>query len=117
MSADALKKFVFTNKYESALDFIIYWGAINAVSYAGVNASIALQVIREFSSIAKVNFITMIVTLCAGYILIQTHAVKGALIASFIGEALFTVILWGIVTQRYFLTAKPLPSLLPRTGT
>ncbi|MGE4093546.1 MAG: lipopolysaccharide biosynthesis protein [Candidatus Binatia bacterium] len=102
MSADFLKQFLFTKEYESALNFIIFWGMINIASYAALNASCGLQVIREFSIIAKVNFVTMTITLSLNYVLIQTHGITGSLVSSLIGESLFAVVLWWLLRRRYF---------------
>jgi len=102
MSAGILKKFLFNKGYESSLDFIVFWGVINIVSYAGLNASCGLQVLKEFSVIAKVNTATMIVTLASTYVLIRQYGIIGGLTSSLLGETLLALALWWCLLRRYF---------------
>ncbi|HEU0045996.1 MAG TPA: polysaccharide biosynthesis C-terminal domain-containing protein [Nitrososphaera sp.] len=105
MSSDLLKRFLFNKGYESSLDFIVFWGAINIASFAWINASCGLQVMKEFGIIAKINAVTMVVTLAATYVLIGQYGIKGGLASSLLGETLLALALWWCLLRRYLLYA------------
>jgi len=105
MSADLLKRFLFNKGYESSLDFIVFWGAINIASFAWINASCGLLVMKDFGIIAKINAVTMVVTLAATYVLIGQYGIKGGLASSLLGETLLAVALWWCLLRRYLLSA------------
>jgi O-antigen/teichoic acid export membrane protein len=102
MSKDFLSKILFNRGYQGALDFIVFWGAINIVGFVSLNASIGLQVMKEFSIITKVNSVTMIVTLVSNYMLIHRYGIKGGLASSLLGETLLAIGLWVSLIVRYF---------------
>jgi O-antigen/teichoic acid export membrane protein len=104
MSTDFLKRFLFNKGYESSLDFIVFWGAINIVNFAGINAMCGLQVMKDFGILAKINAFTMVVTLAASYVLIGQYGIKGGLAASLLGETLLTLALWWCLLRRYLLS-------------
>jgi len=107
MSSDFLKTFLFNKGYESSLDLIIFWGAINIFSFSNLTAGCVLQVTKEFRVLAKVNFITMIITLSCNYFFIRSFGIKGGLASYLLGEMLLAIALWGLVAQRYFLGTRP----------
>jgi O-antigen/teichoic acid export membrane protein len=94
MSADFLKRVLFQKGYQGALDFIGFWAAINIAVFAGLTASAALQVMKEFGAITKINSATMVVTLAFNAIFISRYGIKGGLAASLLGETLLAASLW-----------------------
>jgi O-antigen/teichoic acid export membrane protein len=94
MSADFLKRVLFQKGYEGALDFIGFWAAINIAVFAGLTASAALQVMKEFGAITKINSATMVITLAFNAIFISRYGIKGGLAASLLGETLLAASLW-----------------------
>jgi O-antigen/teichoic acid export membrane protein len=105
-SKDLLARILFNKGYESVLGFIVLWGAITTVSFAGNNASIGLQVMKEFSAITKINSVTTIITLVSNYVLIRQYGITGGLVSSLLGESLLTAGLWCYLMQRYFREAE-----------
>jgi len=93
-AGDILQKFLFTDKYKDSMEYVFYWGVIFILQYIRVNASYGLQVIKKFKNIALINFFSMIITISTSYLLILQYQIKGALIASIIGEIILGGILW-----------------------
>ena len=100
MSADFLKRVLFHKGYEGALDFIVFWAAINIAVFAGLTASAGLQVMREFGAITKINSATMVITLAFNAIFISQYGIKGGLAASLLGETLLAASLWWCLGRR-----------------
>jgi O-antigen/teichoic acid export membrane protein len=100
-----LAKILFSKGYEDAFEFIVFWGAISIVSWANFNASIGLQVMKEFSIITKVNCVTMVITLASSYLLIRQYGIKGGLASSLLGETLLALGLWAALIICYFAQA------------
>jgi O-antigen/teichoic acid export membrane protein len=100
-SKDFLSRILFNRGYETALDFIVFWGAITIVNFAVTNASIGLQVMKEFSVITKINSVTAIITLISNYVLIRRYGITGGLASSLLGETLLATGLWFCLIQRY----------------
>jgi len=100
-----LTKILFSKGYEGAFDFIVFWGAISIVSWASFNAGIGLQVMKEFSIITKVNFVTMVITLSCSYVLIRQYGIKGGLASSLLGEIMLAAGLWTSLIICYFAQA------------
>ena len=88
------KRYLFTDKYEESMDYVFYWGGVFVSQYITVNASYGLQVIKKFKDLALINVFTMIITVVLTYFFILDYQIKGALVASIIGESIFGVILW-----------------------
>ena len=107
MSADFLKAVLFNRGYEGALDFIGFWAAINIAVFAGLSASAGLQVMKEFGAIAKINCVTMVITLVSNVIFIGRYGIKGGLASSLLGEILLAVSLWWCLGRRYFQESHP----------
>ena len=93
-SGNLLQKILFTNKYRNSMEYVFYWGGVFIFQYIRANASFGLQVIKKFKNIALINTVTMVITIITSYLLILQYQIKGALIASMIGEAIFGAILW-----------------------
>ena len=93
-TGDILQKFIFTNKYADSMEYVFYWGGIFIFQYIRANASFGLQVIKKFKNLALINVFTMFITIVTSYLLILQFQIKGALIASMVGEAIFGAILW-----------------------
>jgi O-antigen/teichoic acid export membrane protein len=89
-----LQNFLLTEKYTSSLNYILLWGVIFAIRFIGLNASSGMLVTKKFQTIAKANFITMLITIGCAYYLIQGHGIKGGLTALIIGEAMLALGLW-----------------------
>jgi len=100
MSSDYLNRFLFNKGYESAVDLIILWAAINVVSFFGLNAISGLLVMKKFSVITKVNVVTMLITLSCNYVFIKAYGIKGGLAASLVGETLLAAALWWLLVHR-----------------
>ncbi len=88
------QKFLFTDKYKDSMEYVFYWGGVFIFQYIRANASYGLQVIKKFKNIALINMFTMVITIITSYLLILQYQIKGALIASMIGELIFGSILW-----------------------
>ena len=89
-----IQKFLFTEKYKDSMEYVFYWGGVFIFQYIRANASYGLQVIKKFKNIAVINMFTMVITIITSYLLILQYQIKGALIASMIGEIIFGSILW-----------------------
>lgn len=83
-----------SGKYENSFDYVLFWGAIFAIRFITQNASYGLQVTRNFHTISKINFVTMLVTVGSAYFLIRTHGIEGGLGALIGGGVLLAVGLW-----------------------
>ncbi len=88
------QKFLFTDKYKDSMEYVFYWGGVFIFQYIRANASYGLQVIKKFKNIALINMVTMVITIITSYLLILQYQIKGALIASMVGEIIFGSILW-----------------------
>jgi O-antigen/teichoic acid export membrane protein len=93
---------VLSAKYVNSFDYIFYWGAIFAVGFIALIASLGLQVLKEFELISKINFVTMIVTILLAYFLIYSNGIVGGLIALLIGQTVSAIILWYFYTRATF---------------
>ncbi len=93
-AGDLLQKFLFTDKYKDSMEYVFYWGGIFIFQYIRANASFGLQVIKKFKNIALINAFSMIITIATSYLLILQYQIKGALIASIIGEIILGGLLW-----------------------
>ncbi len=89
-----LERFLFTEKYENSLDYVLFWGAIVAIRFITQNASYGLQVTKNFHTISKTNFVTMLVTVGSAYFLIGAHGIGGGLAALIVGGMLLAGALW-----------------------
>jgi len=93
-SSDWLLNSVFTNDYQAVFDYLFYWAILFSIVFIRANASYGLQVVKEFKSLAITNAFTMIITIILALILTSQFLIKGALMASFAGELIFSIILW-----------------------
>ena len=89
-----IQKLLFTDKYKDSMEYVFYWGGIFIFQYIRGNASSGLQVIKKFKNIALINMVTMVITIVTSYLLILQYQIKGALLASMFGEAIFGAFLW-----------------------
>lgn len=89
-----IERNLLSEKYSESFDFILLWGILFSIGFAGLNASYGLQVTKRFDIIAKVNFLTMLLTIGCCYIFIKSFEIKGGLIALIIGQTLLAVVLW-----------------------
>jgi O-antigen/teichoic acid export membrane protein len=85
---------VFTEEYVEAFDLVIPWGFVYVSGFIALNANLGLQVIREFSVIAKINFFTMLVTVFLSIFLINEFGVYGGLAALGTGNLFLSLFLW-----------------------
>jgi O-antigen/teichoic acid export membrane protein len=106
LGSDFLGSFLFTKKYEKSLNFIVLWGVIFAMGNFALNASFGLQVAKEFHIMAKVNTITMIITVCLSYFLIKHHEIEGGLVSLIIGQTLLAFALWWFFRAKVFNNQK-----------
>lgn len=97
-----INKILFSKEYENVFDYIYIWAAIFSVSFIRANASYGLQVIKHFKSLAKINILTLFITILFSYLLIPTLGISGALFASLIGESVFAITLWILLTSSIF---------------
>jgi O-antigen/teichoic acid export membrane protein len=109
VSADFLKTVLFGKRYDGVLDLIVFWAAINVAMFAGLTASAGLQVMKEFGAIAKINCITMVVTLTCSAVFISRYGIKGGLVSSLLGETLLSLSLWTSLAWHYFRELDPTP--------
>ncbi|MFZ2322550.1 MAG: polysaccharide biosynthesis C-terminal domain-containing protein [Ignavibacteriaceae bacterium] len=94
ITRDIIQSLLFKNKYQDSFEYTFYWGGIFIFQFIRSNASSGLQVIKKFKNLALINTFTMIITILTSYFLIIDYKIKGALIASIIGEIIFGGILW-----------------------
>src|SRR5207249_10142359 len=107
MSAVFFNRVLFDKGYEGALDFVGFWAAINVAVFAGLTASAGLQVMKEFGAIAKINCVTMVITLAFNVIFISRYGIKGGLASSLLGEILLAAGLWWWLSRRYLQESHP----------
>jgi len=93
-TGNIIQKLLFTDKYKDSMEYVFYWGGIFVFQYIRANASYGLQVIKKFKNLAMINLVTMLITIATSYLLILQFQIKGALIASMLGEIIFGSILW-----------------------
>ncbi len=98
-----LLKIILSNKYANSFDYIFYWGAIFSIGFISLNASLGLQVLKNFKVISIVNSFTMLVTVLLAYFLIYSNGIQGGLIALLIGQTISAIILWNFYTRATFL--------------
>ncbi len=103
-----IQNFLFTEKYANSLDYVLFWGMIFAIRFISLNASYGLQVTKNFHTISKVNFVTMLVTVGSAYFLIKSHGPKGGLMALILGGALLAVVLWYCFGKTVFFQMRGL---------
>jgi O-antigen/teichoic acid export membrane protein len=94
-----LERFLLTEKYQEAFDYILPWSAVFAVTWVRMNAGFGLMVIRRFDAIAKANLWTMIVTIVSAFVFIKMYGIKGALASLLIGEVSLACLLWWILVS------------------
>ena len=80
--------------------FVGFWAAINVAVFAGLTASAGLQVMKEFGAIAKINCVTMVITLAFNVIFISRYGIKGGLASSLLGEILLAAGLWLCLSRK-----------------
>jgi O-antigen/teichoic acid export membrane protein len=91
---NVLEQYVLTDKYANSLSYIPLWGVIFAIGCMTTNASLGLQVLKSFDTIAKFNLFTMVITAGCAYALIRDYGAKGGLAAQIVGEILLGAGLW-----------------------
>ena len=67
---------------------------VTSLNFAASIAGYGLQVTRAFEAIAKLNFVTMIITVLLAWWAIPRFGIRGALMAQGLGEGLLAAILW-----------------------
>ncbi len=95
-----LTAWLFTEKYADSIRYVALWGGIFAVGFLRTNASLGLQVLKQFKILAQANIITMFVTIALAVVLIQQYGISGALGALLAGEVLFAILLWFQLLRR-----------------
>ena len=100
--SEPLKNILFTEKYNRALDFIFLWGIVFIGRVIVTNASIGLQVIKDFHIITKANLVTMVFTVSLTFFLIKYMGARGGLLSLIIGDLFLATILWLIFFKRTF---------------
>lgn len=88
------KNTILSDNYTNSYGYVIYFGIGLSIRFFSSNAMFGLHVLKNFSSITKVNFVTMIVVISSSYILINLIGVEGALLASILGQLLLATGLW-----------------------
>ena len=89
-----LQGILLSDKYASALRYVMLWGAIFSAGFATLSASNGLQAAMRFSFITKASLVVMPLTAGSSYVLIRGYGITGALTALLAGESLLAVILW-----------------------
>ena len=92
--SDLLRRFLFSDKYSNFEEYILYWGIVFIAGFITSNASFGLQAMKKFDVIAKMNLITMTMTVGCCYIFIQRYGIKGGLIGLILGSVGLGVLLW-----------------------
>lgn len=101
-----LQDYLLSEKYSNSFRYVVTWGAIFVVGCIMMNASYGLQVLMMFSTIAKINFFTMIITVGSTYFLIRGFGIDGGLFAMLIGQILLAVGLWISFGKHVFSIGK-----------
>lgn len=94
LASSSIGSLVFTEEYAEAFDLVIPWGVVYISGFISLNANLGLQVLREFSVIAKINFVTMLITVFLSVFLIKEFGVYGGLAALGIGNLFLGLFLW-----------------------
>lgn len=94
---------IFTSDYKSVFKYLAYWSILTSVGFLRANASYGLQVIKKFKSLALLNAVTMVITVTLALLFINSYKIKGALVASIIGETLFAIVLWFNLYKAIFI--------------
>ncbi|MFQ5965155.1 MAG: lipopolysaccharide biosynthesis protein [Candidatus Scalinduaceae bacterium] len=97
-----LENLLYTDNYEKAFDYVIFWGVIFAITFIRMNAGFGLQVIKKFNSLAKLTVVTMIITLCSAFFFIISYGIEGALAAILLGEFILAFSLWWVLGAHIF---------------
>ena len=98
--AEPLGRFIFTDQYGKATELVFFWGLIHIMHFIALNAGYGLQVMREFRVLAKINAITMLLTLSFAYFLIGHDGIRGALLSLMLGHASLAIPLWYLFVSR-----------------
>jgi len=102
---DLVTSLFLKNEYSNAFEYVIYWGAIFIVGLIRMNATSGLKVIMRFDSIAKLNIISMTLTVSLLPVLINPYGLKGALASKLVGDLLLCTLLWHRLSS-YVLSKK-----------
>lgn len=92
--SDTILKYLLNEQYKTVFDYLIFWGILGSVGFIKANANYGLQVMKKFKSLALFNTITMVITILFSFVLTSKYQIKGALLASLIGEIIFSSFLW-----------------------
>jgi O-antigen/teichoic acid export membrane protein len=88
-----IKSYLLTEKYSYSMSYVSLWGTIFVIRLISLNASLGLQVTKNFRIITIVNMFTMLVTLALSYVFILRFGIKGALTALIAGGILLALAL------------------------
>lgn len=77
---------VLKKEYISAIEYIPYYSIITILSIWGSTGSNGLQSFRKFEILSKINSVSMFIVLTMTFILIQISGIKGALLATIVGQ-------------------------------
>jgi O-antigen/teichoic acid export membrane protein len=112
--SQTIQRFLLTDKYENAFDFIFFWGIIFVIRLISRNASGGLIVIKKFHTITTINFCTMLITIGCAFFLIQESGIKGALMSLIIGDAILALGLWFYLAKHHFYLNKSFKNRLKK---
>jgi O-antigen/teichoic acid export membrane protein len=113
-----LQNYLLSEKYANSFQYVVIWGGIVVAGFIAMNASYGLQVMMGFSTITKISFFVMIVTVGSAYFLIRGYGIAGGLTALLIGQIVLAVCLWIPFGKIVFSVRKrQADALLEKEGT
>ncbi|AFH50171.1 Hypothetical protein IALB_2468 [Ignavibacterium album JCM 16511] len=77
---------ILKREYMSAIDYLPYYSIITTLSIWGSTGSNGLQSLRRFKTLSEINTISMLIVLTFTAVLINFNGIKGALIATILGQ-------------------------------
>jgi O-antigen/teichoic acid export membrane protein len=107
--SSVLMRLFLTENYANSFNYILAWSVILAIQFICLHAVNGLLVTKNFHIIAKVNFVTMLISIGFAFFLIRSHGIEGGLIALIIGDSLLALGLWFFYVRALYAKAqKPL---------
>lgn len=101
-----LSSLLFTEKYVNSFEYLPYWGGFFIIGFLATSASYGLQVLKQFSFLAKFMILTMLITVGCSYFFIQWYGIKGGLAALILGGVLTATGFWYFFTKNAFPKPK-----------
>ncbi|MGD2097868.1 MAG: hypothetical protein PVG35_09825 [Desulfobacterales bacterium] len=113
--SSVLMRLFLTENYANSFNYILAWSVILAIQFICLHAVNGLLVTKNFHIIAKVNFVTMLISIGFAFFLIRSHGIEGGLIALIIGDSLLALGLWFFYVRALYAKAqKPLLTIIKK---